>query len=134
MHTKFPITLITLMLTACTALGQSTFGSIVGVVQDKTQAVVPGASVKLQSLNDNSIRTAVSDQDGAFEFVNLKPGRYALFVEAQGFDDFKIPSAELAARQALRVDVTMNVKSQSETIEDRHRSHGKYGERCHRRF
>ena len=111
MRTKFASALIALMLAACTAAGQSTFGSIVGVVHDKTQAVVPGASVRLQSLNDNSTHTALSDQDGAFEFVNLKPGRYALFVEAQGFDDFKIASADLTVRQALRVDVTMNVKA-----------------------
>jgi uncharacterized surface anchored protein len=117
MRRKFVSALIALMLMAGTAVGQSTFGSIVGVVQDKTQAVVPGASVRLQSLNDNSTRTAISDQHGAFEFVNLKPGRYALFVEAQGFQDFKVGSAELTARQALRVDVTMNVKSQSETVE-----------------
>jgi hypothetical protein len=102
MHTKFVSALLVLMLTASAVVGQSTFGSIVGVVHHKTQAVVPGASVRLQSLNDNSIHTALSDQDGAFEFVNLKPGRYALFVEAQGFDDFKIHSAELTARQALR--------------------------------
>ena len=117
MRRKFVSALIALMLMACMAVGQSTFGSIVGVVQDKTQAVVPGASVRLQSLNDNSTRTAISDQHGAFEFVNLKPGRYALFVEARGFQDFRVASAELTARQALRVDVTMNVKSQSETVE-----------------
>jgi hypothetical protein len=29
-----------------TAVGQSTFGSIVGVVHDKTDAVVPGATVQ----------------------------------------------------------------------------------------
>jgi hypothetical protein len=117
MRMKFASALIAVMLTACTAAGQSTFGSVVGAVHDKTEAVVPGASVKLQSLDDNSTRTAISDQNGVFEFVNLKPGRYALFVAAQGFEDFKVPSAELTARQALRVDVTMNVKSQSETVE-----------------
>jgi len=116
MRRKFVSALITLMLTASTAMGQSTFGSIVGVVHDKTQAVIPGASVRLQSLNDNSARTVTSNQDGAFEFVNLKPGQYAIFVEAQGFDDFKIASADLTVRQILRVDVTMNIKSQSETV------------------
>jgi hypothetical protein len=35
---------------------QSTFGSIVGVVHDGTQAVVPGASVKIRRLEDNNIR------------------------------------------------------------------------------
>jgi hypothetical protein len=72
---KFVSALVVLMLAASAATGQSTFGSIVGVVQDKTQAVVPGASVKLQSLNDNSSSTVISDQNGTFEFVNLSGGR-----------------------------------------------------------
>ena len=46
------------------ARAQSTFGSIVGVVRDTSQAVVPGASVKVQGLEDNSIRSTTSDQNG----------------------------------------------------------------------
>jgi hypothetical protein len=96
---------------------QSTFGNIVGVVHDTTQAVVPGASVTVRSLEDNSIRSTVSDQNGSFEFVNLKPGNYALSAHADGFAEFQVPSAELSARQTLRIDVTLGVKSQSQTVE-----------------
>jgi len=85
------------------ANAQSTFGSIVGGVHDTTQAVVPEASVKVRSLDDNSIRSATSDQNGSFEFVNLKPGHYAVSAEAQGFAEFLVPSAELTARQTLHV-------------------------------
>jgi hypothetical protein len=99
------------------AHAQSTFGSIVGVVHDATQAVVPGASVNLRSLEDNSVRSTTSDQNGSFEFVNLKPGNYALSAQAEGFADFQVPSAELAARQALRIDVVLGVKSQVQTVE-----------------
>jgi hypothetical protein len=99
------------------AHAQSTFGSIVGVVHDATQAVVPGAAITLKSLGDNSARSTTSDENGSFEFVNLKPGHYALSAEAPGFSDFRVPSAELTARQALRIDVTLGVKSQSQTVE-----------------
>lgn len=99
------------------ANAQSTFGSIVGVVHDSTQAVVPDASVKIKSLDDNSTRSTTSDQNGSFEFVNLKPGSYALSAEAPGFAEFKVPSAELSARQTLRIDVTLGIKSQSQTVE-----------------
>ena len=99
------------------ANAQSTFGSIVGVVHDTTQAVVPGASVKIRSLEDNSTRSTTSDQNGSFEFVNLKPGNYAFSAEAQGFAEFQVPSAELTARQTLRIDVTLGIKSQSQTVE-----------------
>jgi hypothetical protein len=99
------------------AHAQSTFGSIVGVVHDTTQAVVPGASVKVRRLEDNSVRSTTSDENGSFEFVNLKPGNYALSAQAEGFAEFKVPSAEMAARQTLRIDVIVGVKSQSMTVE-----------------
>jgi hypothetical protein len=92
-------------------------GSIVGVVHDATQAVVPGASVKIRSLEDNSTRSTTSDQNGSFEFVNLKPGNYALSAAAESFADFQVPSAELTARQTLRIDVVLEVKSKAETVE-----------------
>ena len=117
MRTKFASALITLMLMACTAAGQSTFGSIVGVVHDKTDAIVPGANVQIKDLADNSTRSATSDQNGSFEFVNLKPSRYELTVHADGFNDFRVPSAELTVRQALRIDVTLNVKAETETVD-----------------
>ncbi|MGB9285945.1 MAG: carboxypeptidase regulatory-like domain-containing protein, partial [Candidatus Sulfotelmatobacter sp.] len=99
------------------ANAQSTFGSVVGVVHDSTQAVVPDASVKIKSLEDNSTRSTTSDQNGSFEFLNLKPGSYALSAEAPGFAEFQVPSAELDARQTLRIDVTLGIKSQSQTVE-----------------
>jgi Carboxypeptidase regulatory-like domain len=117
MRSTFSVVAIVVILTVCSAMGQSTFGSIVGVVHDKTQAVVPGANVKIQSLEDNSIRSATSDQNGSFEFLNLKPGKYSVSVQADGFADFRIVATELTARQALRIDATLDVKSQSQTVE-----------------
>src|SRR5580700_1594966 len=117
MRGKFAGIAIAIVLLVCSAVGQSTFGSIVGVVHDKTDAVVPGAKVQIKDLADNSTRSATSDQNGSFEFVNLKPSRYEVSVQADGFNDFRVTSAELTARQALRVDVSLNVKSQSEKIE-----------------
>lgn len=99
------------------ARAQSTFGSIVGVVHDATQAVVPGATVTIRSLEDNSTHSTTSDGNGAFEFLNLKPGKYALSAKAEGFAEFQVPGAELEARQTLRIDVTVGIKSQSQTVE-----------------
>jgi hypothetical protein len=50
---RFPVVALVAFLTVCSAMGQSTFGSIVGVVHDTTQAVVPDASIKIQRLEDN---------------------------------------------------------------------------------
>ena len=86
-------------------------------MHDTSQAVVAGASVKLQGLEDNGVRSTTSDENGSFEFVNLKPGHYALSAGAAGFADFQVPSAELTARQTLRIDMILGVKSQSEIVE-----------------
>ncbi|HXW90785.1 MAG TPA: carboxypeptidase regulatory-like domain-containing protein [Terriglobales bacterium] len=117
MRSIFSVVAMVALLTVGSAMGQSTFGSIVGVVHDRTQAVLPGATVKIQSLEDNSVRSATSDQNGSFEFVNLKPGKYSFSAQADGFTDFQIAAAELTARQALRIDATLDVKSQSQTVE-----------------
>jgi hypothetical protein len=123
-HARIVAALVVLSALALYVLGgsvsadaQSTFGSIVGVVHDTTQAVVPGASIKIRRLEDNSIRSTTSDENGSFEFVNLKPGTYALSAQAEGFAEFQVPSAELTSRQELRIDVTLGVKSQSQTVE-----------------
>ena len=114
--------LLATLLVAFSALSslapaQSTFGSIVGLVHDSTQAVVPGASITLRNLDDNSLRSATSDANGSFEFVNLKPGRYSLSAQATGFADFQVPSAELTARQTMRIDVVLGLQTQSQTVE-----------------
>jgi hypothetical protein len=88
----------------------------VGTVQDATQAVVPGVAVTLHSEDDNSDRTATSNGNADFEFVNLKPGRYSVTSRAQGFADAKIPAFDLAPRQTARANVVMNIQSQ-QTVE-----------------
>ena len=108
---------VALMCTVGPITGQSTFGSIVGVVHDGSQAVVAGASVQIKSLEDNSIRSTTATADGSFEFVNLKPGKYGLSAQAAGFAEFQVPSAELNARQTLRIDVTMAVETQVQKLE-----------------
>jgi len=102
---------------AVSARAQSTFGSVVGTVQDATQAVVPNAAVTLHSEDDNSDRSATSNDTGGFEFVNLKPGRYSVVSRASGFADAQIAAFDLAPRQTARVNVVMSVQSAQQTIE-----------------
>jgi hypothetical protein len=96
---------------------QSTFGSIVGVVKDPNGLVIPGAKITVISLEDRSTRDMLSDGDGAFQFMNVKSGHYAINASAEGFALFRLQSLQLEARQTLRADVSLKVSSASETVE-----------------
>jgi hypothetical protein len=96
---------------------QSTFGSMVGIVKDPGALVIAGAQLTLIGLDDGSTHAVTTNDDGTFEFMNLKAGRYALAVQAAGFADFKMPLVQLSARQTLRMEIALKVKSTSETIE-----------------
>src|SRR5260221_11023338 len=70
------------------AIGQSTFGDILGVVKDPSQGTVVGAQVVLTRVEDKSEHSATTDPDGAFHFVNLRPGRYDLLMSVPVLDEF----------------------------------------------
>lgn len=102
---------------AVTTFAQSTFGSIRGTVQDVSGAVIPGASVAARSLDDNSEHQIVSGASGEFSLENLKAGDYRITVHRSGFTDTVIPSEALAARQELRLTVTLTISQQTTTVE-----------------
>jgi Carboxypeptidase regulatory-like domain len=111
------IAILAILLCSSRCFGQSTFGSVVGTVQDSSQALVPGAAVTLHSQDDNSDRTTTSGPNGDFQFVNLKPGRYSVISKAPGFGDAEVPAFDLLPRQTARVNVVMNLQSQQTTVE-----------------
>jgi len=96
---------------------QSTFGDIIGVVKDPGQGLVAGAQVALTSAEEKDEHSATTDSDGAFHFVNLKPGHYNLLVKATGFADYKVSSFQLDARQSLRLDVALKLATSAQSIE-----------------
>ena len=111
------ISLITCVICLCSiAWGQFETSSVLGTVKDSSEAVLGGARVTLTNLGTNISVSRDSDENGSFEFVNVKPGRYKLAAEKQGFatavaDDFIV---NVAARQ--RVDLTMSVGQVTETV------------------
>ena len=90
-------------------LGQSTFGAILGSVTDNSGAVVPRAIVKATNTDENTSRSVTTSGDGDYEFVNTKPGHYAVEVSAAGFQDYTATELRLIARQTLRVDVRLQI-------------------------
>jgi hypothetical protein len=77
-----------LVLFTATLRAQQTSGAAVGTVTDNTGAVVRGASVALTNVDTGDRRTASTNANGDYQFVNLLPGNYRIDIEASGFKHF----------------------------------------------
>ena len=96
---------------------QSTFGSIVGIVTDSSGAVVPGATVTITNLATNNKTTVRTDATGGYRLVDLLPANYKIEVAAKSFKQFVVASAAVQIEGTLRVNATLQVGSENETIE-----------------
>jgi hypothetical protein len=112
-----------LILTACVvssglpAMGQSTFGAIVGTVKDQSGSVVPGATVTLVNTGSSATRTATSSAAGNYEFPNLDAGTYQVSIVASGFKDVVFDHIVLQARDTQRLDANLAIGAASQTVE-----------------
>jgi hypothetical protein len=96
---------------------QSTLGTILGTVTDSSGAVVPNCDVKITLNEEGALRTLKTDPNGNYEAVNSKPGHYTVEVSDTGFQTSRVENLELAARQTLRVDITLKVGQMAQTVE-----------------
>jgi Carboxypeptidase regulatory-like domain/TonB dependent receptor len=62
-------------------------GAISGRVTDASGAVVPGASLRLQSLNTGVQQSTATNRNGLYHFSALVPGPYSVIVSGKGFRD-----------------------------------------------
>ena len=110
--------LLFLMIFLPAALLQSqTLGTITGVVNDSTGAVVPGAHIAVRNTETNVVRTATSNEGGIYNVPALNPGMYEVRVETSGFKSVTRGNIELQVQQTARVDFSLDVGQVSETVE-----------------
>jgi hypothetical protein len=103
---------LALLLSPC-AYGGATFGALRGVTRSAEGFPLSGVQVVVHSLDENTDRSIVSDDQGTYLVENLKPGRYQLTANKAGITSSSLTSVELAPQQSLRVDMTLTSTSES---------------------
>ena len=104
-------------LTAAPAgFAQSTFGSIVGTVQDSSGAALPGVAIKIRNLADNTTRATLTDNSGDYQILNLRPGSYEIVGSRESFEMATVSNITLEARQQLRADLKLDIAGVKEAV------------------
>ena len=105
------------MLLAPSAFGQVDEGSVTGVVQDATGAVVPGAKVTLLNTDQGLSQATTTDASGVYTFSPVRIGNYSLSATAPGFSVTTQQNVKVAVSQNLRVNLELKTGAATETVE-----------------
>lgn len=108
--------LFTITLMLCSVAFADVTGSISGIVQDSTGAVLPGAQVTATNVQ-TGIKTRVdADVKGFYSFAALPVGIYNVEVTKAGFKTYTQSGIVLRVNDALRVDATLAVGNVEEQV------------------
>ena len=91
--------------------------SIVGVIKDESGLVLPGVTVEASSpVLIEKVRSVVTDDEGLYSIIDLRPGIYAVTVSLPGFTTVRREGLELPAAFSLTVNAEMKVGELAEVI------------------
>src|SRR5215475_2785423 len=112
-----PLVLVAWFALLLLPVAASAQSSIAGVVKDASGAVLPGVQVEVSSpvLIEQS-RTAITDTQGVYRVVDLRPGTYKVTFTLQGFSTFERDGIELPTGFTATVNADMKLGSIAETI------------------
>src|SRR6476660_7589507 len=114
---KLGFALAVALLLPMGAYAQGQSGTIAGSVKDDTGGVLPGVTVEVASpALIEKVRTAVTDGQGAYKIVDLRPGTYSVTFTLTGFSTVKREGIELSAGFTATVNGDLKVGSLQETV------------------
>jgi len=105
------------VLTLGSAWGQISTGTIVGVVEDASGAVVPNAVVTVRQIATGETRSGTTTGSGEFNFPFLRTGPYTVNATAAGFKTQTLPGITLQVDQTINLRVQLQLGTANETIE-----------------
>lgn len=99
---------------AGTAFAQS---AISGAVRDTSGAVMPGVTVEVASpVLIEKVRSAVTDDQGRYTIIDLRPGVYSVTFTLAGFNTYRQDGLELPSNFTATVNADMRVGTLEESI------------------
>ncbi|MDQ2711276.1 MAG: carboxypeptidase-like regulatory domain-containing protein [Acidobacteriota bacterium] len=117
MFTKFFVTFVFSCCCATLGYGQFETAEVLGTVHDVSGAVVPKVNLTLTNEQTGVQEQTISDDNGLYDFFNVKVGRYTVSAEATGFAKFTAARVAVDVNARQRVDITLQVGAAAQSIE-----------------
>ena len=106
-----------LLLLPVAAWAQASSGAIGGTVRDASGGVLPGVTVEASSpALIEKVRTAVTDSQGLYQIVDLRPGPYTVSFTLPGFSTLRREGVDIGAGFTATVNAEVAVGSVEETV------------------
>jgi hypothetical protein len=107
---------ICVFLLAWTVFAQSDRGTVTGTITDQANAVVVNAAIEIANAETGAQFQTISTATGNYTLAQLPIGTYRLSVMVPGFKKFVQSGITVETAQTVRVDVSLQVGSASESV------------------
>ncbi len=108
--------LVFLLVSAHHLIGQTDQGTITGVIQDPSGAVIAKANVTLTNIDEGLVLKTQSDGAGIYIFSPVKIGHYSISVSATGFQNTTQTNLTLNLQERLSINVELKPGAETQTI------------------
>jgi len=105
----FVLVLLAAAVTANSGYAQANNGSVGGVVQDSTKALIPGVTITLTNTQTGVVDSKLTNESGAYSFPSVLPGTYKLTGDLTGFRQAVQNAFPVGTTAQIRIDLVMQV-------------------------
>src|SRR5258705_1939349 len=106
----------TLALFASGAAGAQTLATLQGRVLDQSEAVVPGAAIRVEAKSIGFAVSVGADSEGRYIVFGIPSGQYTVTAEADGFRPERIGALNVDVGRTLVRDFHLVIGDLSETV------------------
>lgn len=100
----------------CPLSAQTETATVSGLITDETGAVVPGAEVKLQSVDRGTIVAATTNDAGIYVFASVHPGQYQITVHKPGFKQVDLLGMIVNVQDHIEQNFRLQIGSVAESV------------------
>lgn len=89
-------------------------GAVAGIALDPAGALLPGVTISLARKDGSESKHTISDANGRFGFLLLRPGTYDLKASQPGFKPLSIAALRIAVTETRRLELHFEVETHME--------------------